>query len=408
MTYKKIVNVTLLSGLITTTSLFFGTSNVMADTSDDQNQQTVTIDTSQTADASASYVLGAQTSTTDAQNISFPQGYTLDALKSIGSPQAALNFEQQVSKQVYENDSTGYNPNDYQSNYVAAQEKVDISNLTNEQINELNLYGLSLVNQARTTFGKEPFTQNQSTINAVKEMTLQYQDKNESLFTGGYHDESILNGQSENIAANQIYVDNISVLASRPYAQARMEDFKDRNSIPLFTVTTMDDLRALIYYGVIGMLFDDAGDQGVEEFGHAKNFLVYDQPIMTMALYPEVLEATAQGTLYSNGVSTSFTFKVKTVDMHYIWTTGSQSEGFHKVGNSTYYYNKNGQAVTGEFYSDGNWYYFSPETSAMVIGFIKLPDGRIVYYNEEGQLQNGLTKATDGYTYYFSETNGNM
>ena len=78
-------------------------------------------------------------------------------------------------------------------------------------------------------------------------------------------------------------------------------------------------------------------------------------------------------------------------------------EGFEKQtdGTVTYTDPSTGKPANGEVNINDDWYYF--ENGKMVTGFKKLPDGRIVYYAE-----NGLTNANDGYTYYFSETNGNM
>ncbi|MEY8441558.1 C39 family peptidase, partial [Lactobacillaceae bacterium 24-114] len=44
----------------------------------------------------------------------------------------------------------------------------------------------------------------------------------------------------------------------------------------------------------------------------------------------------------------------------------------------------------------------------MATGFQKLADGRIVYYNEEGQMRNGDVQMANGDWYYFDPANGNM
>ena len=116
---------------------------------------------------------------------------------------------------------------------------------------------------------------------------------------------------------------------------------------------------------------------------------------------------------------------------YYYLSNGEKATGFRKLpDNRVVYYNEDGQLQNGltkatdgytyyfdtsngnmfhgEKQLDSNWYYFLPENGRMKIGFQRLPDGRIVYYNEKGQLQNGLTKAADGYTYYFDMSNGNM
>mgnify|MGYP001161780754 CR=1 FL=1 len=242
------------------------------------------------------------------QAINFPAGYTLDAVRNVNSQAAANAFEQTAQQGIYNNN--------YQSDRLAATQAVDLNSLTADQVSQLNQYGLNLVNRARAEFGLEPFTQDAGTINQVRAMALEYQFRDESLLNGHWHDYEILRGQSENIAAHQVYVDNIPNLTARPFASAVGTDFVNVNAVPLFTIKTMDDLQACVYYGLMGMFFNDAGDL----FGHAQNFLTVQQPITTLALYPSLTYATGRGT-WSNG--TSFTFRLENVDMHYIWTTGN-------------------------------------------------------------------------------------
>src|SRR5699024_7765977 len=121
------------------------------------------------------------------------------------------------------------------------------------------------------------------------------------LMDGHWHDPEILNNHSENIAAQQIYNDNINGSAVRPFASAKGNEFINNNAIPVFSVTTMDDLRALIYYGVMGMLFNDASDN----FGHAQNFLTNPQRINTLGIYPSITKSVGTGT-YSDGSTFNF------------------------------------------------------------------------------------------------------
>ena len=229
------------------------------------------------------------------QAINFPAGYTLDAVRNVNSQAAADAFEQTAQRGLY--------TNNYQSDRGAAAQAVDLNNLTGAQVSQLNQYGLNLVNRARAEFGLEPFTQDVGTINQVRAMALEYQFRDESLLNGHWHDYEILQGQSENIAAHQVYVDNIPNLAARPFASAVGTDFVNVNAVPLFTIKTMDDLQACVYYGLMGMFFNDAGDL----FGHAQNFLTVQQPITPLALYPSLTYATGRGT-WSNGIP--FTFRL--------------------------------------------------------------------------------------------------
>lgn len=242
------------------------------------------------------------------QEISFPAGYNLDAVRNVNSQAAANALEQTAQQGLY--------TNNYQSDPTAATQVVDLNSLTADQVSQLNQYGLNLVNRARAEFGLTPFSQDTGTINQVRSMALQYQAKDESLLKGDWHDYEILQGQSENIAAHQVYVDTIPNLTALPFASAQGSDFVNTNAVPLFTIKTMDDLRACVYYGVMGMLFNDAGDL----FGHAQNFLTVNQPITTLALYPSLTYATGKGT-WADG--TPFSFRLENIDMHYIWTTGT-------------------------------------------------------------------------------------
>lgn len=257
----------------------------------------------------------------NAQSINFPTGYTLDNVRNVNGLASAQRFERVAIQGVYQNN--------YESDANAAMESVDINNLTADQVSQLNSYGLNLINRARAEFGQAPFTQNDATINATRNMALQYQDKQESLLLGGWHDNSIITYHSENIAAFQVYDDNIPGLVAAPFATARGADFAATNSVPLFSINNMDDLQAMIYYGVMGMLFNDAGDN----FDHAKNFLVFNQPITTMALYPSLTTKISDKGRWSNGKA--FSFRLKNIDMHYIWTTGNDYNRAHFSNSGT-------------------------------------------------------------------------
>lgn len=330
---KQVVKVTTLMTATTIIGLGLALTNAQADENSNTNQNNVVSQTQSQPQSSQQLKVTAfsnnnnvefysdslvQVKTT--QNINFPSGYTLDAIRSI--PEGETSAAKTASEQFQQTSIQGMALNNYQSDANAAREKVDIRNLTDSQVREINNYGLSIVNQARAHFGEQPFTQNDGTISATRNMSLQYHAKNESLMTGFWHDTSIIGFNSENIAAFQLYDDNIPAFNSiaRPFATAKGIELENNANIPLFKVTTMDDLRAMVYYGIMGMLFNDADDY----FGHAKNFLTVDQPIKTMALYPSLIR-THSGNGSVNGKVTSFW--VENVDMHYLWVTGSQDSG---------------------------------------------------------------------------------
>lgn len=306
---SKFAKMTTLVAFSTLAGLTIAGTNVKADTNTTTNNVAVT----QTAPSNVELYANSLVQVNNVQTVNFPSGYTYDALQNVNSSNNA-SFDNMARQ--------GMSLNNYQSDPEAAKESVDFSNLTDDQTNEINQYGLALINNARAHFGEAPFTQNQGTINTVRNMALEYQNKNESLMNGHSHDQSIIQGNSENIAAQQIYTDNIPHLLSTPFAQVRGTKLLDSNHIPLITINNMDDMRAFVYYSIMNLLFND----GSENYGHAKNFLVYNQPINSMALYPSVTNFTGTGTTtFDDGSTRPFNFSGKNIDLHFIWANGSNS-----------------------------------------------------------------------------------
>ena len=269
----------------------------------------------------------------------------------------------------------------------------------------MNQYGVGLVNQIRNEFGLEPFHLNDGTIERVRSMALEYQSKNESLMNGHWHDPEILNNHSENIAALQVYNDNINGLTVRPFATAKGNDFINNNAIPVFSVTTMDDLRALIYYGVMGMLFNDASDT----FGHAQNFLTNPQRINTLGIYLSITKSVGTGT-YNDG--STFNFNLLNVDMHFIWAEGDNNSstaeeyntpGWHLIDNQWRHFDQAGLLELGWKWINGNWYYLEPATGNMQTG-LKNINGNVYYLNNSGAMVTGWQRVNNDW-YYF-QNNG--
>ena len=321
---NKVAKLTVMTALTAIAGLGFTVNNVKADTSVDGNTEQVVNTQVQSTQASTtpSYVQLYSDNLTQvkaAQTINFPSGYTLDAIRNVPdqwqNPTAAKAASDELEKTAIQ----GMYNNNYQSDPAAAKQAVDINNLTTDQVKQINQYGLGIVNQARAEFGEQPFNQSNGTIDTARKMSLQYQAKNESLMTGGWHDQSIIQGNAENIAAFQIYADSIPEFnnLARPFATAKGSDLVNNNNIPLFKITTMDDLQACVYYGIMGMLFNDADDY----FGHAKNFLTINQPINSMALYPSLTFGLGNGSINSIPVK----YRVENIDMHYLWVLGNEN-----------------------------------------------------------------------------------
>ena len=321
---NKVAKLTVMTALTAIAGLGFTVNNVKADTSVDGNTEQVVntqVQSTQTS-TTPSYVQLYSDNLTQvkaAQTINFPSGYTLDAIRNVPdqwqNPTAAKAASDELEKTAIQ----GMYNNNYQSDPAAAKQAVDINNLTTDQVKQINQYGLGIVNQARAEFGEQPFNQSNGTIDTARNMSLQYQAKNESLMTGSWHDEGILQGNAENIAAFQIYADSIPEFnnLARPFATARGSELVNNNRIPLFKITTMDDLQACVYYGIMGMLFNDADDY----FGHAKNLLTINQPINSMALYPSLTFGLGNGSINSIPVK----YRVENIDMHYLWVLGNEN-----------------------------------------------------------------------------------
>lgn len=337
----------------------------------------------------------------NAQQINYPANYNLAQLSNVdqNDPDSVQRFDQ-VAK-------PGLTQNNYQSDLASAQQSVDINNLSDQQATEMNHYAIDLINQARAHFNKGPFIQNQGTIDTVKGMAQQYQDKGKTIENESreqWHDETILNNDSENISAVQIYADNDPRLQNvvRPFATAKGSDFVDNHHVPLFSVTNMDDLRAMIYYGVTTMLFNDAGDY----YAHAQNFLTRNQPIYSMAVYPSVVPGSLEAHV-SNG--TSFPYKINNVDMHYIWTVGldnsleyyGQPDSFQTRNNRVYYYGDDGKLYQGRWYNNwGHSYYFKADGARATSEIAQVGDD-YYYFDDQGIMQTNYFLNQNGKVYYF-------
>ena len=337
----------------------------------------------------------------NAQQINYPANYNLAQLSNVNQddPDSVQRFDQ-VAK-------PGLTQNDYQSDLASAQQSVDINNLSDQQATEMNHYAIDLINQARAHFNKGPFIQNQGTIDTVKGMAQQYQDKGKTIENESreqWHDETILNHDSENISAVQIYADNDPRLQNvvRPFATAKGSDFVDNRYVPLFSVTNMDDLRAMIYYGVTTMFFNDAGDY----YAHAQNFLTRKQPIYSMAVYPSIVPGHLEAHV-SDG--TSFQYDINNVDMHYIWTVGldnsleyyGQPDSFQTRNNRVYYYGDDGKLYQGRWYNNwGHSYYFKADGARATSEIAQVGDD-YYYFDDQGIMQTNYFLNQNGKVYYF-------
>ena len=81
---------------------------------------------------------------------------------------------------------------------------------------------------------------------------------------------------------------------------------------------------------------------------------------------------------------------------------GDREQGFKTNNGKTYYFAPS--MTKGEKNINGHWYDFD-DNGVMQTGFTKLADGRLDYYNAQGQMQYGEQKI-NGQWYYFRTDNG--
>ena len=162
----------------------------------------------------------------------FKEGaYTASQIDAIAKPGRALNT--------------------YKSNEADKNRIVDVNNLTEEQRKELSLYIANLINPIRQQFGKQPFKVNAGSLNAAQKVANAYQEDNWYAWTNS-HDVIATTRALANVANG--WGENLATISPN--------------------TTTMDSLKQQFHYQTVWMLFDDSH----ANFGHARNFLLFENP----------------------------------------------------------------------------------------------------------------------------------
>lgn len=230
----------------------------------------------------------------DNQNVSLPQAY-IDGLKHASEDQqTGQQFRQIANPQVQ---THAYTPDTQ-----AAQENIDLSHLTDNQVYRANLFANGLVNRFRQSYGAAPIQQNAD----AQHYTQQVADA--LLKTGDTgHSTSLLDGAGENLGQTYVCADvNTAkqmqavhfdtIKPSDIIMQNHVDGNKQWNTWSIKSVvmiTTMDDLYADIYYNICQMLFNDSG---IESWGHAANCLIYNTGKTYTGFAIEPIKTT--GTIY--------------------------------------------------------------------------------------------------------------
>lgn len=174
--------------------------------------------------------------------------------------------------------SANFNQNTYQSDPVAAAEKIDYRNLTPDQQKRINQYTISLVNTVRQQMGFPDYETNPALIKWQQGQT-EAQEKRQ---LWGHHPE-YLHGAGEDVGA---FLINNKI--GRPFSQWKPTDFAFKRDpkthavvmvTPVGALFTMDDLQAMEYYLTNAYLFED---DGLEANGHGHNLTDWNPGPHTM------------------------------------------------------------------------------------------------------------------------------
>lgn len=248
------LSVGIASVLLGTTLYFGGGMIVHADTVTSQPTVSVT-NTSVNTNTSTQTLSTAQQINVNSGFINHYQDSYSEAGSLQYAPEISANFDQ----------------NTYQSDPVAAQEQVNVTHLTQEQLQEINTYQLQLINQLRERLGLPDYVQYQSDITTAQ----QEADEQGARKLWG-HNAQYLNGSGENVGAWNVADNGYSMASWKPTTisfERNSQSHTVQTLFPLGKIATMDDLRASVFYMTTAMLFED---DGAEANGHMHNFLRQD------------------------------------------------------------------------------------------------------------------------------------
>lgn len=205
------------------------------------------------ADQAATHVIPAQ-------SINVNKGFKNDYFKTTNTDES-LKYAGEIS--------ANFNDNTYQSDPVAATEQIDYRHLTQDQINRINQYQISLVNSIRGQMGFPDYVTNQPLINWQMGQAQSQADQH----LWGHHPE-YLHGAGEDVGSllinNQIGVP-VSQWKPSTYSFERNPQTHTVVAVtPVGAIKTMDDLQAFVYYITTQYLFED---DGAEANGHGHNLL---------------------------------------------------------------------------------------------------------------------------------------
>lgn len=194
------------------------------------------------------------------QYVNISQDY-IDGLPQVHDQQSADALE------AKDPEHSNFFRNSYQSDQYAANEPIDVTNLTSDQLLQINLYSTRLINQIREQFNQPALTLNSEGIENAQWIANQ---AGKEKLTG--HSAELLQGAGENVMGFDTDENkNVPGFANN---SSENFSFTQNGAIVIREINcikTMDDLQALVFYSVMDMLFAD--NTGNNADGHARNFL---------------------------------------------------------------------------------------------------------------------------------------
>lgn len=176
----------------------------------------------------------------------------------------------------------------------------------------------------------------------------------------------------------------------------------DANGVMSTGFTQLKDGRTVYYNGQGQMQYGEQHLNGKWYFFDRRDghMAIGWQTLPDGRLVYYQLDPKGQGQGMLHGLST-----VNDQQYYFDPAMGTRRTGLQTINGKVYYFNpsltKNKEANV-----NGHWYFFGAN-GAMATGLTKLPDGRFVYYNSQGQMQYGEQKL-NGHWYFFNQRDGHL
>ena len=194
------------------------------------------------------------------QYVDISQDY-IDGLPQVHDQQSADALE------AKDPEHSNFFRNSYQSDPYAANEPIDVTNLTSDQLLQINLYSTRLINQIREQFNQPALTLNSEGIENAQWIA------NQAAQRKSYnHEWDLLSGTNgENLMGLVTTNDDKAIQLSKRKSTDFSLNKDDMLVFKYSSIKTMDDLQAEVFYSIMTMFFSDNGTGN--QYGHAKNFI---------------------------------------------------------------------------------------------------------------------------------------